>query len=60
MCNLASYQLDFPRAKLRDLYRDKRTYVSRVERRLDELEREGWSLPVYREIILADAAGVAF
>jgi hypothetical protein len=28
--------------------------------RLEELEREGWSLPVYRELILGDAAAVDF
>jgi hypothetical protein len=60
MCGLASYQLDFPQATLRELYRDKRTYVSRVEQRLNELERAGWSLPVYRDMILADAASVSF
>jgi hypothetical protein len=31
-----------------------------VKRRLDELEKAGWSLPVYRETILADAAKVKF
>jgi hypothetical protein len=28
--------------------------------RLDELEREGWSLPVYRDMLLADAAAIDF
>jgi hypothetical protein len=28
--------------------------------RLDALETAGWSLPVYREMILADAAAVEF
>ena len=31
-----------------------------VEKRLTELEKAGWSLPVYREMILADAAKVTF
>ena len=31
-----------------------------VEKRLTELEKSGWSLPVYRELILADAAKVSF
>ena len=60
MCNLGSYQVDFPQEKLRSLYRNPRNYLSMVERRLNELEREGWSLPVYREMILADARAVRF
>jgi hypothetical protein len=60
MCNLGSYQEAFSQAKLRDLYRNTRNYVSMVERRLNELEQAKWSLPVYREMILADAAKVDF
>src|SRR5690606_21395720 len=56
MCRLSAYQEPFSAEQLRELYGDKATYVRRFEERLDELEREGWSLPVYRELILADAA----
>jgi hypothetical protein len=42
------------------LYGDKRQYRSKVEKRLAELEKAGWSLPVYREMILGDAAKVEF
>lgn len=31
-----------------------------VAPRLTELEKAGWSLPVYRQMVLADAAGVDF
>jgi hypothetical protein len=60
MCNLGAAQVAFSQAKLRELYRSKRNYVSLVERQLAELEKAGWSLPVYRELILADAAAVSF
>jgi hypothetical protein len=60
MCNLGSYQVAFPQDTLRSLYKNKRNYVSMVERRLTELERSGWSLPVYREMILGDANAVTF
>lgn len=60
MCSLGGAQLPIPQAKLKTLYKTKRNYVSMVERRLTELEKVGWSLPVYRELILADAAKVAF
>jgi hypothetical protein len=58
MCRLSAYQEPFAPARLRELYGSKRAFVERFTRRLDELEREGWSLPVYRELILADAAAV--
>jgi hypothetical protein len=60
MCNLSTSQAAFPAAKLKEMYKSKQAYVRAVERRLTELEKAGWSLPVYREMILADAHKVAF
>jgi hypothetical protein len=60
MCRLSTSQADFPAAKLKTLYKTKQAYASAVAKRLTELEKAGWSLPVYREMILADAAKVAF
>jgi hypothetical protein len=60
MCGLSGYQVPFEQAKLRSLYKNTRNYVSMVERRLTELEKAGWSLPMYREWILADAKKVNF
>ena len=40
--------------------RQKSTYQDRVKRRLDELEKAGWSLAAYRDTILGDAAKVEF
>ena len=60
MCGLASYQTDMTKAELKQLYGSRQNYRSRVEKRLTELEKAGWSLPVYREMILADAAKVDF
>ena len=60
MCGLAGYQISFGQDRLKKLYTSKKTYQDRVMRRLDELEKAGWSLPVYREAILADAAKVEF
>src|SRR5690606_30820814 len=59
MCRLSAYQEPFPPAQLRELYGDKQTYMRQFEERLDELEREGWSLPVYRERRRARRAGGA-
>lgn len=60
MCRLSAYQLPFPQAKLRELYGNPQNYRRRFEARLDELEAAGWSLPVYRDMILADAEAVEF
>ena len=60
MCGLGAYQIAIAPAKLKEMYGSRRNYVSRVERRLSEMEKAGWSLPVYRELILADAAKINF
>ena len=60
MCRLSAYQEPFPPAKLRELYGSKDNYVRMFTAALDELERQGWSLPVYRDMLLADAAAIKF
>ena len=60
MCRLSAYQEPMSAAQLRELYGSKRDYVRKFEARLDELEKAGWSLPVYRDIMLADANAVPF
>jgi hypothetical protein len=60
MCNLSASQLALSKDELKKRYKNKKNYVSMVERRVNELEKAGWSLPVYRELILADAAKVDF
>ena len=60
MCRLSAYQEPFSAEQLRALYGDAANYRRQVEARLDELEAAGWSLPVYREMILGDAAAIRF
>jgi hypothetical protein len=60
LCGLTGYQIALPDAQLQKLYGNKQAYVAKVRQRVDELTRQGWSLPVYREQILADAAKVNF
>jgi hypothetical protein len=60
MCGLAGYQVAFSADQLKKLYGNKKAYQERVKKKLDELEKAGWSLPQYRETILADAARVEF
>lgn len=58
LCNLSVYQTAIPAAKLKQMYKSKNEYVKRVEARLNELEKAGWSLPVYHDLIMADAKAV--
>ena len=60
LCGLAGYEAPLAAAQLKKLYKDAKTYRARVAKRLDELTKQGWSLPVYRDVILADAAAVNF
>lgn len=59
-CGQTGYQMRLPDGQLKQLYGDKAAYLAKVRQRLDELTSEGWSLPIYREQILDDAAGVEF
>ena len=60
LCGLAGYEMDLTPAQLKKLYKDKKDYQQQVARRYDALVKQGWALPVYREIVLADAAAVSF
>jgi hypothetical protein len=60
LCSLAGYETDLTQAQLKKLYKDKKDYQAKVARRYDELVKQGWALPVYREVVLADAAAVTF
>ena len=60
LCGLAGYETALTSTQLKKLYKDPKTYRARVAKRLDELTKQGWSLPVYREVILVDAAAVRF
>jgi hypothetical protein len=60
LCGLAGYEAALSQAELKKLYRNKREYQRRVERSIDESIKRGWFLPVYRSVVLADAAQVEF
>jgi len=60
MCGLSTSQAVFDAPTLKRLYKSKGDYVKAVETRLTQLEKAGWSLPVYHELIVADAKSVNF
>jgi hypothetical protein len=60
LCGLTGYEVPLGPAQLKKLYKDKKDYRAKVEKRLNELTKQGWSLPIYRELILKDADKVSF
>ena len=60
MCGLSAYQVDFTKEELKQIYGSKKAFQNAFEKRLGELEKAGWSLPVYRDMILGDARKVEF
>jgi hypothetical protein len=60
MCMLSNYQYPFEPEELEKLYGNLRSYRKAFEDRLNELEAEGWSLPIYHDMILADARAIEF
>ena len=60
LCGLAGYEIDLTQAQLKKLYKDRKDYQAKVARKVEELTRQGWSLPVYRDLILTDAAKINF
>ncbi len=60
LCNLANYELPLTQAQLKKLYKDKKDYQTKVQQRYDELVKQGWALPLYRSVVLGDAAKASF
>ena len=60
LCRLGNFETELRKDQVKKLYKNPRDYYSKVARRFDELVKEGWALPVFREMVLAEAAGVKF
>jgi hypothetical protein len=60
LCGLAGYEAAKPAAELKRLYGSAKNYRSQVARRYDELVKAGWALPVYRDVVVGDAAKISF
>jgi hypothetical protein len=58
-CGIAGYEAALPADQLKGLYSSKEDYRRKVERRLEQLTVAGWFLPVYKSLVLADAAKVS-
>ena len=60
LCGLANFETAFTKDQLKKLYKSPKDYYNKVAQRYDALVKEGWALPVYREMVLAEAAKVTF
>jgi hypothetical protein len=60
LCGLAGYEIPLAHEQLKKLYKDKKDYQAKVAKSVEEMTKHGWSLPVYKEVILGDAANLSF
>ena len=60
LCGLANFETALSRDQLKKLYKNPKDYYNKVAQRYDQLVKEGWALPVYRDMVLAEAARVTF
>lgn len=60
LCFLSGWETPIEQAALVSKYGTTANYVQEVEASLKQLEAEGWSLPVYHELIMQDARSVRF
>ena len=57
-CSIAGWRVPYDEQSLRQLYKNKGSYISALNKRLMELVREGWMLPEYAEDVRADAQAI--
>jgi len=57
-CNIAGYEVPITRGQVQALYKSKKEYQAKVEQRANQLIKEGWLSPAYKNLILADAMKV--
>src|SRR5712671_51081 len=54
-CSIAGYEAPLTHGQVQALYKSKTDYQSKVEQRANQLIKEGWLLPAYKDLILVDA-----
>jgi hypothetical protein len=60
LCGLGNFETALSNEQLKKLYKRPKSYYNKVAQRYDELVKAGWALPVYREMVLAEAGRVRF
>lgn len=59
-CGIAAYTAPLTKDQLKKLYKNKKDYQNKVEKRVNELIKAGWFLPVYKDLVMRDAANASF
>ncbi len=57
-CGIGGYQLPLTKEQTQALYKNRKDYQSKVEQRTNQLIKDGWLSPVYKDLILSDAAKI--
>jgi hypothetical protein len=60
LCGLTGYEIAFSPDQFYKTHKSKAEYLRKFRQRLDALTKLGWSLPVYHQQALADAAKVGY
>jgi hypothetical protein len=60
LCSLANFEVPLSKEQEKKLYKNSQDYAKKVAQRYDELVKQGWALPVYREMVVSEASRVAF
>ena len=60
LCSLANFEVPLSKEQLKKLYKNSQDYGKRVAQRYDELVKQGWALPMYREMVVSEASRVTF
>jgi len=57
-CSIAGYEAPLTHEQVQALYKSKSDYRTKVEQRTNQLIKDGWLSPAYKDLILADAMKV--
>jgi len=60
LCGLSNFETALSKDQLKKLYKSPKDYANKVAQRYDELIKQGWALPVYKETVVAEASRVTF
>ena len=60
LCSLANFEVPLSKEQVKKLYKNPQDYAKKVAQRYDELVKQGWALPIYREMVVSEASRVTF
>jgi len=60
LCSLANFEVPLSKEQTKKLYKNPQDYAKKVAQRYDELVKQGWALPLYREMVIAEASRITF